>query len=268
VIERCSLELDGVTVRAGARTLVDRVNLRLEPSDLVAIVGPNGAGKSTLLRVAAGLIAPSSGEVRVDGRPLSSFPPRLRAGRIAWLPQRPEVTEPIEAVDLVSTGRFRFRESAGRTREAALAALARLGVIELARRTVNSLSGGELQRVMLATVVAQDSPLILLDEPSAALDPLQQIELYAFIGELRRGGIGVLCVTHDVNLLGFAVRRDEAARLRVVGLQAGAERFAVPYDAPDLANRLADLFDVELSEWRAGERRVLLPSGRRGDRAR
>jgi iron complex transport system ATP-binding protein len=256
------LELDRVSVKAGSRFLLADIDLRVESSELVVIVGPNGAGKSTLLRLAAGLLRASGGVVRLDGVPMADLSPRERAGKIGWLPQRPEVSESITVLDLVATGRFRFRESEERTRNAALSALAKLDVSALASRTVPSLSGGELQRVAFATVLAQECPLLLLDEPSASLDPSHQIAIYTFIGELRRAGAGVLCVTHDINLLGHAIQGSEEAR--IVGLAKGSVRFVERYGAELLPDKLADLFDVEMRKVDLDGHSLIVATRRRG----
>jgi iron complex transport system ATP-binding protein len=260
-----TLELSGVGVRVGARTLLDGVSLTLSPADFVAVVGPNGAGKTTLLRTALGLLPPSQGEVRVAGARVGSLSARQRAASLAWLPQRVAVSEPVTALEQVVAARYRFKESHERSRQAALAALERVSAATFASRRAPELSGGEQQRVALAALLAQETPLVLLDEPANFLDPSQQIELYALVGRLWRAGLGVLCVTHDVNVLAHAAGAEGAGRMRVLGMAGGRVAFEVPYDAPELGERLGALFRVRMQEVRLEGRRIFasapLPEG-------
>jgi ABC-type cobalamin/Fe3+-siderophores transport system ATPase subunit len=249
-----ALELDDVSVEIAGRALISRVSLRIEPGELVALLGPNGAGKSTLLKVALGLVKPSAGEARVGGRAVGKLSGRARAARIAWLPQHAALHEALTAVDMVAAARFRFDEGRATAIAAARRALARAGVAELEARVVTQLSGGERQRVALAVLLAQEAPLLLLDEPASHLDPAQQIATYRLIGELWRGGQGVLCVMHDPNLLHHALAGDEPDRVRVVGLAAGAIAFERRFSDPALADALSQMFGVRFA-------RLRIPSG-------
>jgi len=242
-----ALELDAVSVAVADRSLLAAVRLRLAPGELVALVGRNGAGKSTLLRAALGLVRPAAGEVRLGGRTVSALSGRERAARIAWLPQQAIVREAVIATDLVAAARFRFDETRAAARAAAHRALARAGAADLAARVVTSLSGGEQQRVAIAALLAQEAPLLLMDEPASHLDPGNQVAMYRLIGELWRGGDGVLCVTHDVNLLQHSLAADEADRIRVVGLEAGQILFEHAFSDPRLADALSRLFGVPIT---------------------
>ena len=111
------------------------------------------------------------------------------------------------------------------------------------------------QRVAIAALLAQEPQWVLLDEPASYLDPAQQMELYRLIGQLWREGMGILCVTHDVNILSHAVRPSEAGSLQVMGLEAGKLRFTTSYDAPELGERLGALFRVEIQSLQLGGRR-------------
>ncbi|NNC16717.1 ABC transporter ATP-binding protein [Corallococcus exiguus] len=239
------LTLDAVTVRARGRTLLDSVSLRVAPGDFVAIVGPNGAGKSTLLRVALGLLRPDAGHVFVDGQDVSGLAPRERAARLAWLPQRLEAAEPITALEQVVSARYRFPESRRASETAAHQALAEAGAQSFALRPITELSGGERQRVAVAGLLAQETPLVLLDEPANFLDPAQQMELYTRMGHLWRAGRGILCVTHDVNVISHAHAPGTRAP-RVVGLFQGRVAFERNHDAPDLGEQLGELFGVRM----------------------
>jgi iron complex transport system ATP-binding protein len=242
-----ALHLDDVSVHVGGRALLSKVQLRVAAGELVALLGRNGAGKSTLLKAALGLIAPSGGAVRIGARRVGELDGRERAARLAWLPQHFAVHEAFTAGELVATARFRFDEPAAAGAAAARRALARTGAAELEARVVSTLSGGELQRVALAVLLAQEAPLLLMDEPANHLDPAQQLAMYRLIGELWRDGHGVLCVTHDPNLLHHVLSGGEAERVRVVGMEQGAIAFERTLADAALPEALSTLFGVRIA---------------------
>ncbi|MBE7491354.1 MAG: ABC transporter ATP-binding protein [Planctomycetes bacterium] len=239
-----ALNLTAVTVTARGRALLDGVSLSLAPGEFLALIGPNGAGKTTLIRAALGMVKPASGKVHLAGDDPRALSGRERAARAAWLPQTGAVIEAVSALELVEAARFRFNESRATSREAAQAALARVRAGALAARPVTQLSGGEQQRVALAAMIAQQAPLLMLDEPANHLDPAQQIATYRLIGELWREGRAVLCVTHDLNLLRHA---GDCARMRVAGLADGRVAFDTTMAAAALPDRVAELFGVRVS---------------------
>lgn len=249
------LELIGVTVQAGEKRLIQDVSLRVKSGEFVALLGPNGAGKTTLLRAALGL-ARCTGSALLNGRPVREFSGRRRAALLAWLPQQALVTEPLEVLELVAGARYRFAETRAAALEAARQALQRAGAAEFVARIASTLSGGEQQRVAIAALLAQDAPLLLLDEPANHLDPGQQIAIYRLLGELRRQGHGVLCVTHDVNLLSHI-----GGQVRVVGMAGGRARFECAFDASELADHLGELYGVPFDALAHEGRRVLLARG-------
>ncbi|MBK8269133.1 MAG: ABC transporter ATP-binding protein [Planctomycetes bacterium] len=170
-----------------------------------AIVGPNGAGKSTLLRLAAGLRSPSSGRVLIDGSDLRAIPPRELARRLAFLPQNPQSDFPLPVADVVLMGRFPHRrfglfENAA-DRMVADEVMALTQTRQFADRTLSSLSGGEAQRVHVASALAQQPSILLLDEPTAALDLQYQLSIFELVRTLavERQKL-VVVVTHDLNL--------------------------------------------------------------------
>ena len=255
-----ALELDDISVEVAERTLLSQIRFRIEPGELVALLGRNGAGKSTLLKVALGLVKVSTGEARIGARPVGALSGRARAARIAWLPQHPYVHEAVTALELAAVARFRFDEPYASAIAAARRALTRAGVAELAPRVVSSLSGGERQRVALAALLAQEAPLLLMDEPASQLDPAQQIATYRLIGELWRGGHGILCITHDPNLLHHAVAGDGANRIRVVGLASGKILFERRFGDPELAGSLSRLYGVRIVTLRGEGVQVFAPA--------
>jgi iron complex transport system ATP-binding protein len=244
------LNLQGLTVQVGAATLLKDVDLAVDPGGFVAIVGPNGAGKSTLLKAALGLVRTTAGELSVDGQALGSLSGRARAGVLAWLPQRDASVESVRVVDRVAAARFRFSEGRGHSLHAAHQALEALGIAGLAERRVDTLSGGEAQRVALAGLAAQEATWWLLDEPAHHLDPGRQVEVYRTLGARWRGEFGapqsMIAVTHDVNLLSHAAPGEWADRLTLIGLSEGTVRFRAPLSDPTLAEQLSVLFETQV----------------------
>jgi iron complex transport system ATP-binding protein len=234
---------------------VEDVSLEVEPGEFVALVGPNGAGKTTLLRAALGLVRPSAGTVSARGRALGTLDARSRAAELAWLPQQSEPAEPIPAREAVVAGRYRFHETAAAARDAAERALERVGLRDRAGTPLSSLSGGERQRVMIASLLAQEARFLLLDEPANHLDPAQQADTYKLLGHLRDGGAGVLCVTHDVNLLNHV-----AGISRVIGLRRGRVQFELDFRAPELPARLSELFEVRMVALSVEGTRLIVPA--------
>ena len=250
------LVADDVHVQWDDRVVLSGVSLSLAPSDFSVLVGPNGAGKTTLIRAAVGLVRPTRGSVQLDGHEVAEIPHRRRAAQVAWLPQVPGSSDPYPALELVAAARYRFGESHARSRAAARHALDRVGASSLERRPVTSLSGGERQRVAIATLLAQEAPLLLLDEPANHLDPAQQLDIYRLLGSLWREGSGILCVTHDVNCL--AVLPDTGS-VRVVGLARGRCRFQLALSSAQLPDALSDLFEVPMRVLEEGNARAILP---------
>ncbi|HYP88442.1 MAG TPA: ABC transporter ATP-binding protein [Polyangiaceae bacterium] len=253
------LRLENISVRRRDRALLDGVSLTLEPGQLLALLGPNGAGKTTLLRVALGLLSPDRGQVRLGERSLNDLSARERAARVAWLPQHSASAEALRAVDVVASARYRFAEPFAHAESAARAALVRVGVGGVAERALSTLSGGERQRVALAGLLAQDAPILLVDEPANHLDPAQQIEVYRLLGELWQQGRSVVCVTHDVNLLRHLGAPNA---VRVAGVVNGKVGFECAYSDPGLARELGALFGVQMREVSLGDSKVLVPEPR------
>nr|WP_255216257.1 ABC transporter ATP-binding protein [Pseudenhygromyxa sp. WMMC2535] len=177
--------------------------MRLEPGSVTVLVGPNGSGKTTLMRTLLGLHPPSEGSVRLGPRPLAELRARARARAIAWLPQRTELPWSMTAEQLVMLGRTpHLSVLAGpraEDRHAVAAALARVGASELADRALQTLSGGERQRVLLARLLATDAPILLLDEPTTALDVGHALELLELTRSLAASGHALLLSLHELD---------------------------------------------------------------------
>lgn len=191
---------------AGApRPALSDVSLEVPRARFVAIAGPNGSGKTTLLRIALGRLEPDHGWVEIEGRELARWSRRELAQRVAVVVQREEPAFPIRVRDLVLLGRYPHRSGWGAITEADRAAVAsalqRVDAERLADRWVDTLSGGEWQRVRVARALAQAPKLLVLDEPTTSLDVRHEMELFGFLEELvRHGGLAVLVVTHQLNL--------------------------------------------------------------------
>jgi iron complex transport system ATP-binding protein len=175
---------------------------------------------------------------------------------VAWLPQHLPISEPWPAEELVASARYRFAESHARSLGAAREVLERLRASELGQRPVTELSGGERQRVALAALLAQEAPVLLLDEPAAHLDPKEQHGIHELVAELVRQGRGVLSVTHDLNLV---VPPKDPESVRVLGLGAGRVAFECTLGHPDLPRALGALFGIGLEAVQRGQRRFILP---------
>ncbi|PVC91992.1 heme ABC transporter ATP-binding protein [Streptomyces sp. CS014] len=197
-----AVEAAGLSVRLGQRQVLDSVDLTAHAGEVVALVGPNGAGKSTLLAALAADLAPASGEVRIDGRPAAAWSAPELALRRSVLPQAAVLSFPFPVEDVVRMGRAPW---AGTEREdedgaAVAAAMAATEVTRFAARPFSALSGGEKARVALARVLAQRAPLMLLDEPTAALDLRHQELVLRICRERAAAGDAVVVVLHDLGL--------------------------------------------------------------------
>ena len=253
------LQARSVLLHRGGRRVLDGVSLDLQAGQWLAIVGPNGAGKSSLLSVLAGLLAADAGEVELLGRPLSGWPPRERAQRLAWLAQQGQADGDIAAIDVVRLGRLPRQGLLGAPDaddEAAVQrAMAATACTAFALRRLNELSGGERQRVLLARALAVEAPVLLLDEPTAHLDaPHQRAVLQGLAARARAGGAAV-AVMHDLTQ---ALSAD-----RVLVLAAGQVRgLGAPHD-PALRDSVMQVFDhaigIERLQFDGRERWVAVP---------
>ena len=234
------LEATGVTVRGGGCTIVRDASLAVSGGERVGLVGPNGAGKSTLLRTLAGISA-GEGSIALDGQSLAALAPRSRARRLAYLPQDRRVEWAMPVRDVVALGRHPFQRRFARLdetdREAVAHAMRQVGIEALADRPATVLSGGELARTLLARALAVGAPLLLADEPVAALDPFHQLQVMEILRARADAGDGVLAVLHD---LGLAARFMD----RIVVMHSGEIVADGPPARVFTAELLADVFRI------------------------
>jgi iron complex transport system ATP-binding protein len=199
------MQTSGLSLRVGSRTLVERLDWHVRPGECWCVIGRNGAGKSTLLRTLAGLRQAEAGAAQLRGRPLQEWNLLELARERAYLPQGRNDAFGYRAVETVLAARHPYQDAAywdaDADYQAAYAALGALDVADLAERDIRTLSGGERQRVAIAAVLAQDTPLLLLDEPASALDLAHQVSVMRLLARLcAERGRSVVLVSHDLNL--------------------------------------------------------------------
>jgi iron complex transport system ATP-binding protein len=223
------LRADDLAVAYGERSVLEGLGLGIERGRVTALIGPNGSGKSTLLRTMARLLEPSAGVVHLDGEDLHRLPAREVARRLAILPQAPATPASLTVGELVEQGRFphagALRMLRRQDHEAVHRALADTGMEAYAGRSIDELSGGERQRAWIALALAQDAPILLLDEPTTFLDLGHQLDLLELVARLNRTReLTVLVVLHDLNLAAaYADRLVALAQGRIVADGAPAE---------------------------------------------
>jgi iron complex transport system ATP-binding protein len=198
------LEARGITYGYHGRPVGTGLDLRIPDRSFTVVVGPNACGKSTLLRALSRLLRPTAGQVLLDGRDIATYPSKQVARRLGLLPQTSLAPDGITVTDLVARGRFPYqsaiRQWSREDEQAVRDALAATRTTDLGGRLVDELSGGQRQRVWVAMVLAQQTPLLLLDEPTTFLDIAHQIELLELFGELNADhGHTIVAVLHDLN---------------------------------------------------------------------
>ncbi|MEU1973252.1 ABC transporter ATP-binding protein [Microbacterium sp. NPDC019599] len=256
------LSAQSLTLAYGERPVIEGLDLQLPPGRITAIVGANGCGKSTLLRALARLITPRAGQVVLDGKDLHSRPTKEVARTLGLLPQSPIAPEGIAVADLVGRGRHPHQKLLARWSandyEVVAQSLEATGTADLADRSVDELSGGQRQRVWIAMALAQQTDILLLDEPTTFLDVAHQIEVLDLLTDLNRErGTTIAMVLHDINLA--ARYADHVFALRGGRLVAsGAPRDVV---TADLIREVFDLDSLVVPDPVSGCP-IVLPRGR------
>lgn len=246
------IEARGLGYAVGGRAILRGLEFSVAAGDLLLVCGRNGAGKSTLLRLLAGMAVASNGEVRLAGRALGDYGRRELAARLAYLPQADDFALPLLVRDVLLAGRYPyrtlFRAYGRRDREAFDAGVARFNLSGLLARNIQTLSGGERKKVLLAAAIIQDVPLLLLDEPLAALDPGSALGLVADLAALQRGGKTIVVVSHEIERL-----LPQATTM--LALEAGAVGYFGPRTfSPELLRRI---YGVSFSLARVNGREIV-----------
>lgn len=251
-------------VRAGygPRTIIDGIDLTIPKGRISVIIGANACGKSTLLKVFARLLAPQAGQVVLEGRRIHDIPTKELARELGLLPQSPIAPEGITVADLVARGRHPHQRLFAAWSAADEAAVARAldvtGTAELAHRAVDELSGGQRQRVWIAMALAQDTDVLLLDEPTTFLDLTHQVEILDLLTDLNRErGTTVVMVLHDINLA--ARYADQVYAIHQGSLVACGEPAAVVTE--DLVHQVFGLRSAVILDPVSGTP-LVLPKGR------
>ncbi len=236
------LKIENLSVSYGPRPVLHGVTLEVASGEVLALIGPNGAGKSTLIRAASGVIPVEAGRVRANGDDLLALPALQRARRVAVVPQAVTLPSAFTVWETILLGRTPYLNFLGQVSDGdeqiARAALARVDALDLAERRVGELSGGEQQRVLLARALAQSTPILLMDEPTAHLDLHYQVDFLETVRSLaHRDGLAVLLALHDLNL---AARYADRLALLVGGKiqAAGSPRQVLTPEALSAAYHL------------------------------
>lgn len=239
--ETAALTTRDLTLAYGSRRILTGLNVSIPTGRFTVLAGPNGSGKSTLLRGLSGGLRPVSGDVLLDGQPLRLFGMRARARRIGLLPQAPTAPDGLRIRDLVAHGRHPHRGIfsgwSAADQEACAQAMAQTGVADLADTPLEALSGGQRQRAWIAMALAQQSDILLLDEPTSFLDLAHQLEVLQLVERLVATGRTVVAVLHDLNQV--ARHADH-----VIVLHSGRLSIAAPPDQALSAEVLANVFGV------------------------
>jgi iron complex transport system ATP-binding protein len=250
------LSVDNLSVELGGKEILrgESVSFSLRPGEVVGLLGPNGSGKSTLLKAIAGLVKKRSGKIHYGEYDADTFTSRRRARVFAYVPQSAAFSSAFTVLESVVMGRFsmmkRFEGYSKLDYEIASEALARTGLAGFENRIVTALSGGEAERVLIARALAQDSPVFLLDEPMASLDPKYSIIISRLVRELADEGRIALMVMHDVNL---AVN----GTTRLLFLRSG--RIIGDIKTTDIdEDALLNLSDIPWELWSVGENNKII----------
>ncbi|MEX2536333.1 MAG: ABC transporter ATP-binding protein [Trueperaceae bacterium] len=198
------LAAHNLTLAYDQQEIIRDLGVSIPDGKVTALVGPNGCGKSTLLRGLARLMAPKAGNVLLDGKAIAKLPSKVVARQLSILPQGPVAPEGMTVRELVTQGRYPhqgiFRQWSERDEEAVERALDTTSLVELAERPLDTLSGGQRQRAWIAMTLAQETPVLLLDEPTTFLDLAHQVEVLSLLDELNeREGRTIVMVLHDIN---------------------------------------------------------------------
>ena len=198
------IEIKALSCGYGKQDVLKEIDLNLNDGELAGILGPNGSGKSTLILSLSGVLSYRSGSIKVDGEEIARTPARLRARKMASVPQKSELTFPFKCLSIVLMGRYPYLPRwGGYSKEdidKALDAMEQTETIQFAQRMITEVSGGEAQRVIIARALAQETGILLLDEATSSLDVAKKIQIFDLLKKKNTRGMTLLCAMHDLNL--------------------------------------------------------------------
>lgn len=247
------LNVSGVTFEYDSRPVLEDVSLAVDTDEILGVVGPNGAGKSTLLQTLNRILTPDASSIAVDGAPLESLSRDVLAKTMGYVPQHDQDGFPATVFDTVLMGRKPYIDWSPRSEDIdrVRSIIDRLGLAELAMRDVQSLSGGQRQKVLIGRALAQDPEVLLLDEPTSDLDLYHQLDVLDVIREHVADGIAAVMAIHDLNM---AARYSD----KLVMLKDGQVYASGGPEILTEAN-LEAVYEVEATVRTDGEHRVILP---------
>ncbi|CAD5277846.1 Iron complex transport system ATP-binding protein [Bosea sp. 62] len=250
------IEANGIAIAFDGKPILAGIDLALQPGELVGLIGANGAGKTTLLRILADLLPPAAGKVLYDGKPAKALGRRALAQRLAFLAQGGGVQWQMRAEAVVALGRLPHRRPFADLTEADRTAInkafAATDACAFRKRSLDSLSGGERVRVLLARALAVEAEMLLADEPLVGLDPRHQLEAMALFRRIAAAGTGVVVVLHDLSLAGRFC--DRLVLLDQGRILADGQPAAVLDDA-----NLASAFGIAVARGERGGEQFVLP---------
>ncbi len=241
------IELENISFEIEEKTILDSINFSLPKGESLIVIGPNGAGKSTLLRIISGYYRNFKGKVFVNGKDIKNYSPVEISRRISFIPQVYSIFFGIKVFDFLLTSRFPhkgfLKDFSNSDIERVKKISEEIGISEFLNRKMDTLSGGELQKVMIASALIQETEIVLFDEPVTFLDPSSQSEVYNLINKLKKSGKTLIIVSHDLNVFSFL-------KGRVLGLKDGRMVFYMKdfRENGNLKNYLEDIFEVRFFE--------------------
>ena len=245
------IQASDLNLRSGSTQLLDDASLAISTGERVAIVGPNGAGKTTLIRCLLGLTQPDSGRIEINSRALAELSHTELARQVSYVPQQLAERISFTAMEFISMSRYAYGGGGGRGAragfkqadeegmEATEQAIELTGIGHLRHQALSTMSGGERQKVSIAAALAQQTPTLILDEPSAHLDPKQRDIIHSLLAKItREQNISLIVITHDLNWA-------SADFDRIIGMKAGQTMVDAQADAFMKKQTLMDIFDAD-----------------------
>lgn len=245
------IQASDLNLRIGSTQLLDDASLAISTGERVAIVGPNGAGKTTLIRCLLGLTQPDSGRIEINSRALAELSHTELARQVSYVPQQLAERISFTAMEFISMSRYAYGGGGGRGAragfkqadeegmEATEQAIELTGISHLRHQALSTMSGGERQKVSIAAALAQQTPTLILDEPSAHLDPKQRDIIHSLLAKItREQNISLIVITHDLNWA-------SADFDRIIGMKAGQTMVDAQADAFMQKQTLMDIFDAD-----------------------